>query len=247
MRFVADFMTGIRSGLGCARGAVFRTPAGLKPKAPKAAQSRHPVVGVLLRAGLLMLAVGLGAAALYSFSGNKPKPRRYVPEVHAGVPQSIPDEILATDPAVPMREWKYIVLHHSASFSGNAEIFDQWHRENNHWKCLGYDFVIGNGNGQGDGEIVAGPRWYSQEAGAHANAEEYNKHGIGICLVGNFETQVPTPAQLAATQLLVDKLCRMFHIRAENVVGHNQIRKGGCTACPGKLFPLMRIRADVPE
>src|SRR5438034_307527 len=113
MRFVTDFVTGIRSGLGCAREGAFRTPAGLKPKAPRVPNPRHPVASVVLRAALLMLGVGLGAAALYSFSGSKPKPRRYVPVVQAGVPQSIPDEVLATDPSVPVREWKYIVLHHS--------------------------------------------------------------------------------------------------------------------------------------
>lgn len=241
MRFVADFFSGIRSGLGAGRAAVFRTPAGFKPRKPNGPPPAHPVISVVFRAGLLMLAVGLGAAGLYSISSIKPKAQRCIPVIHPGVTPTLPDEILATDPDVPMREWKYIVLHHSASVSGSAEIFDQIHRTQRHWDCLGYDFVIGNGAGQGDGEIVTGPRWYEQKAGAHANSKEYNDHGIGICLIGNFETSSPTPQQMMATQLLVNKLCRMYHIPAENIVGHSQVR---CTACPGKLFPLMKIRAD---
>src|SRR5207248_641368 len=99
---------------------------------------------------------------------------------------AINDEVLATDPAVRVCDWRYIVLHHSASLRGSAEIFDQSHRARG-WKCLGYHFVIGNGTDQPDGSVVAGPRWFSQEAGAHANSIEYNEHGIGICLVGNFD------------------------------------------------------------
>ncbi|MBM4054820.1 MAG: hypothetical protein FJ264_09150 [Planctomycetes bacterium] len=47
-----------------------------------------------------------------------------------------------------VREWKYIVIHHSASESGCAAEFDKFHREKRHWENgLGYHFVIGNGNG----------------------------------------------------------------------------------------------------
>ena len=50
------------------------------------------------------------------------------------------------------RQWKYVVIHHSASGTGNAETFDKLHREKRGWvNGLGYDFVIGNGNGSGNG------------------------------------------------------------------------------------------------
>src|SRR5689334_10628503 len=46
------------------------------------------------------------------------------------------------------REWRYVVVHHSAGPSGNAAEFDKFHREEKHWENgLGYHFVIGNGNG----------------------------------------------------------------------------------------------------
>src|SRR5437868_6609045 len=103
-------------------------------------------------------------------------------------------EVLSIDPSAAPRHWRYIVIHHSASTRGSAQIFDQAHRERG-WRCLGYHFVIGNGTDQGDGIVAAGPRWYSQEAGAHAHSAEHNEFGIGICLVGNFDVNRPSAAQ----------------------------------------------------
>jgi len=68
-----------------------------------------------------------------------------------------------------VREWKYIVIHHSASASGCAAEFDRYHREKRGWENgLGYHFVIGNGSGAGDGQIEIGNRWVKQIDGAHA-------------------------------------------------------------------------------
>jgi hypothetical protein len=84
-----------------------------------------------------------------------------------------------------MRDWKYIVIHHSATAFGSDTEFDRYHRRKG---CLenglGYHFVIGNGSGIPDGEIEIGNRRLDQIDGAHASVEEYNHYGIGI--VGNF-------------------------------------------------------------
>jgi hypothetical protein len=154
------------------------------------------------------------------------------------------DDVMATDPAAAPRRWKYIVVHHSASSRGSAQIFDQSHRERG-WRCLGYHFVIGNGTDQGDGSVIAGPRWYSQEAGAHAHSTEHNEFGVGICLVGNFDVQHPTPAQWSSLVTLVAKLSSQYSIPPGNIVGHSQIRQGGTTACPGKNFPIQALRETV--
>ncbi|HHT9113865.1 MAG TPA: hypothetical protein ACFYD0_11140, partial [Candidatus Wunengus sp. YC65] len=53
-----------------------------------------------------------------------------------------------------VRDWRYIVVHHSATSSGNAAEFDKYHRRKKGWENgLGYHFVIGNGNGTPDGKI----------------------------------------------------------------------------------------------
>lgn len=242
MRAISDFLSGIISGVRS------RTRSCTKRERRATTTADSPGLSeVLIRGCILVLAVAVGAVALFAASGQPERKTNVamkdgVPTAQPPVVQANLDDVLATDPAAAKHLWKYIVLHHSASPRGSAQIFDQYHREKRGWQCLGYHFVIGNGTDQGDGLIIAGPRWYAQEGGAHANSIEYNEHGIGICLVGNFDDKGPTPAQVAATRELLKRLCRDHKLTVESVVGHNQIRRGGSTACPGKNFPLNELR-----
>ncbi|HYF51310.1 MAG TPA: peptidoglycan recognition family protein [Planctomycetota bacterium] len=245
MRLVVEFLAGIFSGLLSRTSQSCPRPrAGARPQPASASAS---ITEVVSRMVLLLICIGIGAVAVLGVS--RPRSREEaapeIPSPHFSTPSPTNnlDEILATDPAAPSRAWRYVVIHHSASTRGSAQSFDQYHREVRRWQGLGYHFVIGNGADQGDGTIIAGPRWYAQEAGAHANSSAYNEHGIGVCLVGNFEESPPTPAQMIALQQLVQRLCDRFQIGVGNVVGHNQIRRGGATACPGKLFPFSELRS----
>lgn len=146
------------------------------------------------------------------------------------------------------REWKYIVLHHSATQEGNAASFNNYHKNKKKWKYgLAYHFVIGNGSQSKDGEIEEGPRWKKQIHGAHTSSMAYNKVSIGICLVGNFEEQtVPTERQLESLLSLVQYLCKRYDISVDNVIGHNQIKKGH-TVCPGKNFPFDEFKRKLGQ
>lgn len=147
------------------------------------------------------------------------------------------------------REWLHIVVHHSAGTAGNAAEFDRMHREENKWEFgLGYHFVVGNGNGSPAGGVEVGQRWIDQRHGAHAGAHatEYNQHGIGICVVGNYEDAEMPEAVYAGLRDLVVWLARRYSIPPGNVLPHRDVR-GEPTACPGKRFPLDRLREDVRE
>ena len=89
------------------------------------------------------------------------------------------------NPAVKERNWRFIIVHHSATDRGNATFFDRVHRDKG-WEGLGYHFTIGNGTmGVADGQVEIGPRWREQRTGAHCSVRgrpEYNEIGIGICL-----------------------------------------------------------------
>jgi len=141
-----------------------------------------------------------------------------------------------------VRDWRYIVIHHSATASGSAAGFDSYHRKKRGWENgLGYHFVIGNGNGTPDGEVEIGNRWLDQIDGAHAGVEEYNHSGIGICLVGNFNQSSPTAAQMASLSVLVEYLQNRCHITAENIIMHRHCKQ---TDCPGRNFPYYKLLAN---
>src|SRR5436309_13497471 len=124
----------------------------------------------------------------------------------AGVPQ----EWLIN---VPANSWQYIVIHHSATPAGNAASFDRMHKAKG-WDELGYHFVIGNGTGSADGQIEVGPRWPKQKWGAHAKTadQRFNNYGIGICLVGNFDIERPTKAQMESVERLVGYLMKTYRL-----------------------------------
>lgn len=222
----------------------FGAPRGRGPAPRKGRNAR--VWRVLRLVGALALGVGAATAALLCVGARAPRSSSSAPagrEAWAQVsgPAGLA-EVLAFDPGVSPRDWTALVLHHSATLKGSAQSFDAYHRAHQGWKSLGYHFVIGNGSETPDGAVEAGPRWSSQEAGAHANSTEFNAHGIGICLVGNFALQPPSEAQVQAACALVRELGRRFHIPVARVFNHGQIREGGATACPGRLFPLARIQ-----
>lgn len=144
--------------------------------------------------------------------------------------------------SIKARRWKYIVAHHSGIEDGNARTYDREHRRRGYENGLAYHFVIGNGRDSGEGEIEIGTRWTRQIQGGHVRSEEYNEHGIGICLVGNFENRSLTERQLASFTALVDWL------RTEAPLGltpsftvHRWVDRNH-TVCPGKHFPYTTMR-----
>ena len=110
--------------------------------------------------------------------------------------------------------------------------------DGNPWLGIGYHFVIGNGRGMPDGATEPTFRWREQLIGAHAGIAVYNQHGIGICLVGNFEHKPPTATQVQALKQVVSYLTEEYGISAEHVVLHRYIK---ATVCPGKLLPMQEV------
>lgn len=139
------------------------------------------------------------------------------------------------------RTWKYVVLHHSATATGSSASFHRTHKRRG-WDGLGYHFVIGNGSGSGDGEVEVGYRWTRQMRGAHAGNNDYNQHGIGICLVGNFDRGRPSPKQMGSLYALVRFLQKKASIPTWRVVGHKHVPNKD-THCPGAHFDVKGFQA----
>lgn len=134
--------------------------------------------------------------------------------------------------------WKHIVLHHTAEPAGTFQGIDRYHREERHMENgIAYHFLIGNGNGMKDGEIKASRRWTGQLQGGHLRSEELNKVSLGICLVGNFETDQPSQRQLQALASLINYLLKRCRLGRAAVKTHQQINTV-FTVCPGRRFPF---------
>ena len=144
-------------------------------------------------------------------------------------------------PKAPARDWKWIVIHHSATPTGSMAYFDKEHRAKG-WDGVGYHFVIGNGTSTGDGQIETTPRWPAQKWGAHAKTVDnrYNEQGIGICLVGNFDIERPSPNQMKSLSRLVSYLMQTYRISPQNVIGHRDTK---ATDCPGKFVNIASVRS----
>ena len=124
-----------------------------------------------------------------------------------------------------MREIKAVVVHCSASPNGRwntAPDIDRWHDErgferqpywrerfNPDYKAIGYHFVIYT-----NGAIATGR--HLDEIGAHAGG--YNKHTVGVCLIGTDRFAIE---QWQALDELIQKLRERYP--AAKVLGHRDI------------------------
>ena len=143
--------------------------------------------------------------------------------------------------------WKAIILHHSATNSGSASVFDNYHKNGHNWDGIGYDFVIGNGKGSGDGQVEVTYRWKQQITGAHVGKTSgnwANEDGIGICLVGDFTKTSPSQKQMQSLVRLVRFLQKRYNISNYRIYGHNNTPGyTGGTKCPGRKFPMAKLKA----
>ena len=147
----------------------------------------------------------------------------------------------AVIPLYLSKKWTYIIIHHSATDTGDAYYLNILHRRRG-WDGIGYDFVIDNGTkGKQDGAIEVSPRWINQEIGAHCHASDMNYRGIGICLVGNFSKEQVSQKQMASLVYLTNVLRQYYGIPMDHILGHGRV-PGARTECPGKYFPLQEFR-----
>lgn len=151
---------------------------------------------------------------------------------------------------VRRNRWKYIIVHNSGTRQGNARIFDYYHRHVRRMQNgLAYHFVIGNGTSSGNGQIEVGQRWIGQINGGHVHSDYLNYISIGICLVGDFNRDLPTKAEYEALDELIRYLRRRVGKvdgRYSTVRGHREINPRP-TDCPGNRFPLYWLHRSFPD
>ena len=148
---------------------------------------------------------------------------------------------------VKRHRWQFIVVHNSGTRQGNARVFDYYHRHVRRMQNgLAYHFVIGNGTSTGNGQIEVGDRWRRQINGGHVHSDYLNNISLGICLVGDFNRDQPTRAQLDACEELIRYLrerCGGTGRGNIPVKPHREMNPPRWpTDCPGDVFPYSWFR-----
>ena len=127
------------------------------------------------------------------------------------------------------------------SASGNYDQIDGEHR-----KILGYRRLRlsfrdrQRQRAARDGQIEVAQRWNNQKQGVHcrnARTHDVDEYGIGICLVGDFDQQPPTPRQIAATQALIAYLSKRYNIEPEPRRGPMPTSPPPRPSAPASIFP----------
>ena len=143
------------------------------------------------------------------------------------------------------QRWTGIVIHHSGEPAGDADSITRKHLALG-YQGMGYHFLIGNGNGLGDGVIHVGYRWNEQLPGAHvsgSNGDQHNQRSIAICVVGNGDRRPFTDRQIAQLANLVQRLQAQLNIPSKNVHLHRDLF--GQTSSPGSFFAAARFHEQL--
>ena len=141
--------------------------------------------------------------------------------------------IFKTQVRVRAGRWKYIYIHQSKTGGGDAVSLSQGS------EGLGDHFVIGNGDGCGDGEIQVGQRW-NQQAGAlpPEGASAIDPACISICVIGDLDSAKPTAVQMRRLTQLVNVLQERCRIAPGSVMLVGQSTSAGV----GRHFPVADLR-----
>ncbi|MHC4966947.1 MAG: peptidoglycan recognition protein family protein, partial [Planctomycetota bacterium] len=138
---------------------------------------------------------------------------------------------------------RHITVHHDGmdpffavnriTVAAHLELIRQLHRRKG-WGDIGYHFAVDR----------AGRVWEARPLvyqGAHV--KDHNPGNIGVVVLGNFEVQAPTEAQMAAVRSHLSDLMRAYGLRASRVHTHQEW-EGAATACPGERLQhyLDRLR-----
>ncbi len=124
---------------------------------------------------------------------------------------------------------KMIILHHAEASSCSIQDINSWHL-NNGWSSCGYNYFI-----KKDGSIYKGRP--DNAIGAHCLS--YNSVSIGICMEGKFNVERMGGNQYNSLKELIPYLQNKYNIN--KIYGHRELNQ---TDCPGRNFPLHRIKKE---
>ena len=132
----------------------------------------------------------------------------------------------------PMKGVTKITIHHEGSKAvyftdrnttkDRIEKIRKHHVNNNGWGDIGYHYIVDRSGRVWEGRPIA-------YQGAHVS--QNNENNLGILVLGNFDKQSPSSAQLDALFSTAAELKRYHRVKSTLVRSHQEIT---ATSCPGK-------------
>ena len=153
------------------------------------------------------------------------------------------ERLFRSERPVDPAKWNTIEIHFSGQSFGSAESLDSLHYRAG-LGGLSYHFVVNNGRGGDDGAIQLSQRWMRQRPGLDLKSESTpsEKPGaVSVCLIGDFERESPTEAQVRELVWLVNQLQRRLSIPAQAVRIEGSWRPDE----PGRLFDESDLRRQL--
>jgi hypothetical protein len=122
-----------------------------------------------------------------------------------------------------------ITIHHTGEHGDMATLPDvevirrieKYHRNERHWCAIGYHFIVGR-----DAKVYEGRP--AQYQGAHVLTE--NPNNLGISVIGDFQSKLPTTRQLYALRAFLNDERAKYHVAKSEVYGHRELHS---SVCPG--------------
>ena len=122
----------------------------------------------------------------------------------------------------------------AAQVAETLRLIQQEHRSRMNAADIGYHFIIDR----------SGRIWQGRDEayqGAHVSGQ--NANNLGILLLGNYDVQQPTAAQLASLDRLLRHVMRAYQVPKSRVYCHGELAN---TRCPGvnlrNQFAALRAR-----
>jgi len=163
---------------------------------------------------LLLVSMTLGTIVLMTISGKPPSAGPFCLSTYYRLD---PVEDAVTSQATQFAtRWNCIEIYLSGTKAGNIEQLASLagHTSPEQIDC---HFVICNGLGDNDGQILATKKWQRQWSIIPGRSWYGTTQTIRICVVGDGKDNYPTNLQIRRVQALVEKLTRRFHIEPQMV------------------------------
>lgn len=136
---------------------------------------------------------------------------------------------------------EFIVIHHSLTEDGevvNWQAIKKYHRDKG-WTDVGYHYgldLIGD-----EVEVMVGRPLNA--VGAHVAEQRVNWKSIGICVIGNYDEEVPDEKHMEKLIPLIYSLLDTFKLPVEAIRFHTEFAP--YKSCPGRNFNLQDLRKRV--